>query len=114
VGCCWRHETFNPQRGTKVPLCYGARIVESPSPAAISMCEKLKILKREAVHVLSEVKKIRRSRDLSFFEDAELNREKHKIINAVLKHLLVGHDGKPCPGGDKPVVSFAKTTQLRR
>jgi hypothetical protein len=49
------------------------------------MCEELKIVKREAVRVFREVKKIRRSRDGSFYEDAELNREKHKSINAVLK-----------------------------
>jgi hypothetical protein len=41
------------------------------------MCEELKTLKREAVLVFREVKKIRRSRDVSFYEDAELNREKH-------------------------------------
>jgi hypothetical protein len=75
------------------------------------MCEELKIVKREAVRVFREVKKIRRSRDGSFYEDAELNREKHKSINAVLKHLLVGHEGKPCPAGDRPIVSH---TQLRR
>ncbi len=58
-----------------------------------------------------DVKQIRRSRDVSFYEDAELNREKHQSINAVLKHLLVGHEGKPCPAGDRPIVSLA---QLRR
>jgi hypothetical protein len=75
------------------------------------MCEELKTLKRDMVHVFREVKKIRRSRDVSFYEDAELNREKHKSINALLKHLLVGHEGKPCPAGDRPIVSLA---QLRR
>jgi hypothetical protein len=78
------------------------------------MCEELKTLKRESARVFHEVKKIRRSRDVSFYEDAELNREKHKSINAVLKHLLVGHDGKPCPAGDRPIVSLAKPAQLRR
>jgi hypothetical protein len=57
-------------------------------------------LKLEAVQVFREVKKIRRSKDVSFYEDAELNGEKHKSINAVIKHLLVGHEGKPCPSGD--------------
>jgi len=69
------------------------------------MCAELDALKREAVHMFREVKKIRRSRDVSFYEDAELNSEKHKSINAVLKHLLVGHGGKPCPAGDRPIVS---------
>jgi hypothetical protein len=71
------------------------------------MCAELDALKRDAVHVFREVKKIRRSRDVSFYEDAELNGEKHKSVNAVLKHLLVGHQGKPCPAGDRPIVSPA-------
>jgi hypothetical protein len=68
------------------------------------MCVQLNALKREAVHVFRKVKKIRRSKDVSFYEDAELNGEKHKSINAVIKHLLVGHEGKPCPSGDRPIV----------
>jgi len=75
------------------------------------MCTELDALKHEAVQVFREVRKIRRSRDVSFYEDAELNGEKHKSINAVLKHLLVGHDGKPCPAGERPIVS---ATQARR
>jgi hypothetical protein len=75
------------------------------------MCTELDALKREAVQVFREVRKIRRSKDLSFHEDAELNDEKYKSVNAVLKHLLVGHEGKPCPAGDRPIVSV---TQSRR
>jgi hypothetical protein len=69
------------------------------------MCAELDALKRKAVHVFREVKSIRRSRDVSIYEDVELNGEKHKSINAVLKHLLVGHEGKPCPAGDRPIVN---------
>jgi len=75
------------------------------------MCTELDALKREAVHVSREVRKIRRSRDLSFYEDAELNGKKHKSINAVIRHLLVGHEGRPCPAGDRPIVS---QTEVRR
>jgi hypothetical protein len=75
------------------------------------MCAELDALKREAVHVSREVRKIRRSRDLSFYEDAELNGKKHKSINAVIRHLLVGHEGRPCPAGDRPIVS---QTEVRR
>ena len=75
------------------------------------MCEKLDGLKREAVNVFREVRNIRRTRDLSFYEDAELNGERHKSINAVIKHLLVGHEGKPCPAGDRPIVGH---TQIRQ
>ncbi len=72
------------------------------------MCAELDALKREAVQVFRDVRKIRRSRDVSFCEDAELNGEKDKSINAVLKHLLVGHEGKPCPAGDRPIVRVAQ------
>jgi hypothetical protein len=77
------------------------------------MCAELDALKREAARVFREVKKIRRSRDVSFEEDAELNHKKHKSINALLKHLLVGHDGKPCPAGDRPIVSLVKNRRVR-
>jgi hypothetical protein len=69
------------------------------------MCEELKSLKCEAGTVLRRLRQIRRSRDLSFYEDAELTRLKHASVNAVVKHLLVGHDGKPCPSGERPIVS---------
>lgn len=72
------------------------------------MCAELDSLKREAGRILRELKNIRRSRDVSFDEDAELNRRKDASINAVLKHLLVGHDGKPCPAGDRPIVRSAR------
>jgi len=68
------------------------------------MCAELDALKREAVRVSREARKIRRSRDVSFYEDAELNGEKHKSISAVIKHLLIGHEGRPCPAGDRPIV----------
>jgi hypothetical protein len=69
------------------------------------MCAELKALKCNALRVLREVRKIRRSRDLSFFEDAALNQHKHNSLHQVLKHLLVGHDGKPCPAGPRPIIS---------
>lgn len=68
------------------------------------MCTELDALKREAIQVSREVRRIRRSRDVSFYEDAELNGEKQKIFTAVIKHLLVGHEGRPCPAGDRPIV----------
>jgi hypothetical protein len=68
------------------------------------MCVELDNLKRDAVQVSREARNIRRSRDVSFNEDAELSLEKHKSISAVIRHLLVGHDGNPCPAGDRPIV----------
>jgi hypothetical protein len=73
------------------------------------MCVELDNLKRQAVQVSREARRIRRSRDVSFFEDAELNGEKFKRINAVIRHLLVGHYGKSCPAGDRPIVRQMQT-----
>jgi hypothetical protein len=77
------------------------------------MCEELKALKCEAGAVLRRLRLIRRSRDISFYEDAELTRLKHASINKVVKHLLVGHDGQPCPSGERPIVSVATHAKAR-
>lgn len=79
--------------------------LESRAAAQSSMCEQLKALKYEAGAVLRRLRLIRRSRDISFYEDAELTRLKHASVNKVVKHLLVGHDGQPCPAGERPIVS---------
>ena len=76
------------------------------------MCEELNALKRDAAQVFRETKKIRRSRDVSYYEDAELSWQKRKSIHAVLKHLLVGHAGKPCPAGARPIVSLPKPARF--
>ena len=77
------------------------------------MCEQLKQLQTDAARVLRQLRKIRRSKDVSFFEDAALNREKHQSVHAVLKHLLVGHEGMPCPSGTRPIVKPARVLLLR-
>ena len=69
------------------------------------MCEKLSKLKADAVAAFADAKRVRRQRDLSFHEDAELSRDGYKRVDALVKHLLVGHDGEPCPAGDRPIVS---------
>ena len=69
------------------------------------MCEKLSKLKADAVAAFAEAKQVRRQRDLCFHEDAELSREGYKRVDALVKHLLAGHDGEPCPDGDRPIVS---------
>jgi hypothetical protein len=68
-------------------------------------CQHLEKLNQEAIYVLSEVRRIRRSRDLNFFEDADLNGQKHDTITTLIKHLLAGHDGQPCPAGSRPIVT---------
>ena len=79
-----------------------------------TMCEELLALQRDAVLALRRIKQIRRSRDLSFFEDADLNCEKHAWLHRVLKHLLVGHQGQPCPAGNRPIVSPAAVPRWAR
>jgi hypothetical protein len=71
---------------------------------ATAKCETLERLRGDAVGALCEAKKIRRSRDVSIHEDAELSRESRRRIDALIKHLLAGHDGLPCPAGDRPIV----------
>ena len=78
--------------------------------AAQTHCDELERLRREAAAALLEAKKIRRTRDVSIDEDEELTRRSHRKINALIKHLLSGHDGSPCPAGDRPIV---KTSVLR-
>jgi len=74
-----------------------------------SSCEQLNELNRNAQRVFREVQNIRRARDLNFFEDADLNGEKYECVTAVIKHLLAGHHGQPCPAGPRPIVSASKT-----
>ena len=96
--------TFHHGGSTEVPLLAARRPIKCRAVPSKTTCEELDALKRAAVGVLREVKRIRRSRDLSFHEDAELCGRKRISIHAVLKHLLVGHEGKPCPGGTRPIV----------
>jgi hypothetical protein len=71
-------------------------------------CEELDRFKRDAASAFLEAKRIRFSRDISIYEDAELCRECHRRIYALIKHLLVGHDGNACPAGDRPIVRASK------
>ncbi len=68
------------------------------------VCEEHNRLRHEAVSAVLEARRIRWSSDLSFYQDSELSRDEHRKIDALLKHLLVGHNGKPCPCGDRPIV----------
>jgi hypothetical protein len=78
-----------------------------------SLCEQLHKLNADAVAAFAEAKRVRRQRDLSFYEDAELSREGHRRIDALVKHLLVGHDGEPCPDGDRPIISIATSAGMK-
>jgi len=74
-------------------------------------CTELDLFQRAASAIL-EAKRIRLSRDASIYQDAELCRERHRRIYALIKHLLVGHDGSACPAADRPMVTAA-TPELR-
>jgi hypothetical protein len=71
-------------------------------------CKEFDLLKRAAASAILEAKSIRLSRDVSIYEDAELCREGHRRIYALINHLLVGHDGSACPASDRPIVTAAK------
>jgi hypothetical protein len=75
-------------------------------PQRERMCEEHDRLRADALAAFAEAKRIRRGRDISFEEDAQLTREAYRRTDALLKHLLVGHDGEPCPAGDRPIVSI--------
>jgi hypothetical protein len=72
------------------------------------VCAELERLKFESTSAFLEAKRIRLSRDVSIREDFEMSREGHRRIFALLRHLLVGHDGNACPAGDRPIVSPSK------
>ena len=48
---------------------------------------------------------------MSFQEDVELSRDEHRKIDDLLKHLLSGHDGLPCPAGDRPIIGIVPATK---
>jgi hypothetical protein len=77
------------------------------------MCEELSKLKADAIAVFAEAKRVRRYRDLSFHEDAELSCEGYRRIDALIMHLLAGHDGQPCPDGDRPIVRSAESESVK-
>ena len=67
-------------------------------------CDLLDQLQREAVEAILTAKQKRRNKDVSLYEDSELCRDQRRKIDAFISHLLAGHDGKPCPCGDRPII----------
>lgn len=76
-------------------------------------CELLERLKREAVQAILSAKKIRWSKDVSLYEDGEITRDQRCTIDAFIAHLLAGHDGKPCPSGDRPIIGSGLAADVR-
>lgn len=67
-------------------------------------CQELERHRREVESAYREATRIRMSEDISIHEDFELSSSGHRRIYALIKHLLAGHDGEPCPAGDRPIV----------
>ena len=64
--------------------------------------------------VILAAKKVRRDRDVSLYEDLELSRDAREKTDALLLHLLAGHDGRPCPSGDRPIVGAVQSSSASR
>jgi hypothetical protein len=82
--------------------------IELRAVVAQSKCEELDGCIRAACAAIAEARRVRRSKDVSFQEDIRLTREEHEKLHLVIKHLLVGHEGRPCPAGERPIVSVMK------
>ena len=74
----------------------------------IPRCEELGRLEREVKSAFREARMIRRSRDVSIHEDYRLARELRSKIDALILHLLSGHESSPCPSGERPIISPAQ------
>jgi hypothetical protein len=86
----------------------------SPPMPTKQACEELNRMKLEAIAAFHSARNTRRSRDLSFHEDVELTRDEHQKIDELLKHLLSGHDGHPCPAGDRPIIGVVPPAHSNR
>lgn len=75
----------------------GLRVRQKPKPE----CEELDQLRREAMLAGLRASQIDR---LSRLGGSELRKETDRRIYALIRHLLAGHNGKPCPAGDRPIV----------
>lgn len=64
-------------------------------------CEELEQLKGEAT--LAGLRAGQTGR-FSGLGAAELQKEMQQKIDALIQHLLAGHDGQPCPAGGRPIV----------
>jgi len=97
---------------TKVLLRERVDSIELPAVTNNGQCELLDRLRRDAVEAVLDAKKIRWSKDVSLHEDSELCRDQRRKIDAFIQHLLAGHDGKPCPSGDRPIVGARVVADL--
>lgn len=64
-------------------------------------CDELDRLRDEAKSALLQASRVNRFGHLT---NAPLHEESRRKVDAMIQHLLVGHDGKPCPAGSRPIV----------
>lgn len=64
-------------------------------------CEELQRLRSEAKTALLQAKRVDRFGHLT---DSGRQEDARRKVDAMIEHLLVGHNGKPCPAGDRPIV----------
>jgi hypothetical protein len=79
--------------------------IKLPAMPQNGRCELLDQLQRDAVEAVLCAKQTRRSKDISLYEDSEIGGDQRRKIDAFIAHLLAGHDGKPCPCGDRPIIA---------
>ena len=89
---------------TKVLLREFRTAIESLAVVQNRQCETLERLKREAVEAVLNAKRTRWTKDVSLYEDNQIASDQRRRIDAFISHLLAGHDGQPCPSGDRPII----------
>ena len=107
------HQSRPKAHSTEVPLRDFRVPIELPPVTPNHHCEMLERLKREAVEAILSAKKISWAKDVSLYEDGEITRDQRRRIDAFISHLLAGHDGKPCPCGDRPIIGRRIAADLK-
>jgi hypothetical protein len=97
-------------------FCFLEGAIKLAAMAKGNGCDLLEQLQREAVEAILTAKQMRRNKDVSLYEDSELCRNQRRKIDAFISHLLAGHEGKPCPCGDRPIIEdrFSRGPRLLR
>jgi hypothetical protein len=84
-----------------IPLALSRKTLFPVTAKPKCKCEELEQLRREATFAGLRTRRPDRFGQLGA---AELQKEAERTIDALIQHLLVGHNGKPCPAGDRPIV----------
>lgn len=79
------------------------RVVGEPLSKSKPKCQELERLTQEA-----KLMALGAGRTDRFSQYGATHRQKEadRAMDALIQHLLVGHNGKPCPAGDRPIVKL--------